>query len=73
MQLLKDEAMTRMRQLQIVFRTTRNNIVIQTKEKYSEPTVAIREARHNKVLNLGQVYLLSPSQFSQASKRHKRV
>lgn len=54
----------RMRLLQIVSRTTRNNVIIQTKEKYSESTQKIRKARHNKALTRPGIFAGSFTVFS---------
>lgn len=53
-----------MRLLQIVSRTTRNNVIIQTKEKYSESTQKIRKARHNKALTRPGIFAGSFTVFS---------
>lgn len=63
-ELLKNEATTRRRLLSIVSRTTRNNVIIQTKEKYSESTQKIRKARHNKVLTRSSIFAGSFTVFS---------
>ena len=63
-ELLKNEATTRMRLLQIVSRTPRNNVIIQTKEKYSESTQKIRKARHNKALTRPSIFAGSFTVFS---------